>query len=115
MPELTVEQRVANGVWWLNANKPGWEALINLEALDIEEPCRCVIGQVFGDYHESLFGQPGRLAHQVAANHGFNSNPPTSPEYDGANEYAALEAEWIRVVEARRAGTEARREAATHG
>lgn len=53
MDELTIEQRVAAGAAWLDEHAPGWVAQIDLSSLDIEEPCNCILGQVYGHYFKS--------------------------------------------------------------
>lgn len=118
MPELTVEQRVANGMAWLDVNKPGWERRINLTTFDLTDPCLCVLGQVFGNYWGSPpvrvledLDDAGELAladHADAAARGFVNHPSHIDPYV---DMQALEAEWRRVIQAR----PTRREAATHG
>lgn len=115
MPELTVEQRVANGVEWLDVNKPGWEPTIDVGRLNLAAPCLCVLGQLFGDYWRSPLAARNHSAQIRAANLGFNAYPPPPVDdwddfYDRMSftDYEALNGEWIRVISARR-------EAATHG
>lgn len=33
---------------------PGWRARIRQGDLDIEDPCHCMMGQLFGDYNEFI-------------------------------------------------------------
>lgn len=47
MTELTITERVANGAAWLDENKPGWERIIELADLKLENTCQCVLGQLF--------------------------------------------------------------------
>jgi hypothetical protein len=43
----TITERVAAGAAWLDANRPGWVERIDLDTLDLGDPCRCVLGQDF--------------------------------------------------------------------
>lgn len=44
-----VEQRVARGMAWLDANVVGWERSIDLATLDMRDGCNCVLGQTLRD------------------------------------------------------------------
>lgn len=122
MPELTIEERVAAGAAWLDTNVPGWLDLMNLDRLKLDSDCHCILGQTFGDY----FRAP--LIEDVPAEDDLDA----CAEYDGEawplgfqssiiarivlsgfrlgraavkaadSEYAELEAEWRRLILARR-------------
>lgn len=47
---LTAEQRVTAGAAFLDQNRPGWDALINRDRLDINSARNCVLGQLDGSY-----------------------------------------------------------------
>lgn len=96
MSELTIEQRVAAGAEWLDKNRPTWILVIDLDILDISDSCRCVLGQVYGNYFRSpsearFVPDAGPF---VADDRGFS----------GVSRYAlrALTEEWCRVIAARR-------------
>lgn len=101
MSELTIEQRVAAGAEWLDANAPGWEAQIDLSSLDIEEPCNCVLGQVYGHYfrspqwarHSDVYVDGDYL--YTADQRGFNGSEEDMP---------ALNRAWFDLILDRRAG-----------
>lgn len=40
-----MKRRVSNGITWLDENRPGWLERIDLDALDLGSPCRCILGQ----------------------------------------------------------------------
>ena len=44
---LTTEERVANGIEWLDANVPDWRTKVDKETLNIGACETCVLGQVF--------------------------------------------------------------------
>jgi hypothetical protein len=108
MSELTIAERVAAGVAWLDENKPGWDSTVELRQLDLYSAEDCVLGQTFGDYWKSaLFADLDfrdtdddelhelvRQAHDRAGRLGFYV--PLSDSQD------SVLAEWIRVITARR-------------
>jgi len=87
---LTVENRVKNGVEWLNSVMPFWYREIDLCSLDIEKPDFCVIGQVFGSYID-IYRQ-GLNGTQIA-NMGF-----TVYYFYEEEKYEDLQDEWIKVI-----------------
>lgn len=49
-----VYERVARGADMLDKNRPGWEHQINLEILDMNDPYKCVLGQLQGEFFSGL-------------------------------------------------------------
>jgi len=45
-----LQQYVNNGCDYLDSKVADWHTNINLESLDISSCCRCVLGQLFGNY-----------------------------------------------------------------
>jgi hypothetical protein len=45
----TIAERVARGAALLDEREPGWWQRIDLGALDMDEPCECVLGQLATD------------------------------------------------------------------
>lgn len=107
----TIETRVARGAALLDEKLPGWVDRIDLDKLDIGNPCQCVLGQTWaGDVHpdsneylahaDDLFGHSwddDTGSNSVDIRHGFNAF--------WREDAAALAAEWRRVIEARRSGS----------
>lgn len=53
MSRQTIEQRVARGIALLNEKGPrGWRRRVRVTQLDMGDPCRCVLGQVFGRHDD---------------------------------------------------------------
>lgn len=52
--ELTVDERVRNGVAFLDEHVPGWREKVDPAALDQESVCRCVLGQLFGTWGKGV-------------------------------------------------------------
>ena len=47
----TIAERVARGAAYLDEREPGWWQRIDLDALDLAVPCKCVLGQLDGGRH----------------------------------------------------------------
>lgn len=104
----SIAQRVARGVALLDKERPGWwrtdiPAPIDLDALDLDVPCRCVLGQLFaGDvgnpddaYSVGLaeLGLGESLTHMSDYRHGFDGD---------ADNMRLLTYEWQQVITWRR-------------
>jgi hypothetical protein len=114
-----IPERVARGVALLDVMQPGWDQLIDLEALDLGSCTACIIGQVYAVDHassewpflsaaEHLAGQdlgPLLFNAPVLVEHGFTVVKPIDDE-DPEDEFAALDAEWARIVRERRGSAE---------
>jgi hypothetical protein len=93
-----IEDRVALGAAWLDEYREGWFNEVDLGQLILSSPCRCVLGQLYGEYMDApLVDIGGDVA---GADYGFNAYGH-SPERDA--EYVHLEDEWRRVITERRA------------
>lgn len=102
----TIEERVARGVEWLDCRIPDWwqTHTFNLDRFALADGCRCVVGQLApaGDYGEAILWRWFDLTDDLAFHLGFYAGEPG--ESDGIDaDYRALEAEWRRVITARRA------------
>lgn len=101
---LTVQQRVDNGIRWLDARDDlgTWEPCITRETLKMSNPCDCICGAIFGKEGDT----PGREKDQ----NGF-MRAKAMVEADGLNtidlgfssngapgDYAELKKEWLRRV-----------------
>lgn len=97
---VTMRQRVMRGAEWLDEFGPlRWREKINLRTFDMEHPCRCVLGQVYGDYYDAIEAHPAipggiSLSDDVSEweiDRGFNL-----PDGDDTNEdWDALERAWV--------------------
>ena len=83
------KKAAANGAALLDEESPGWETLIELEYLDIEDGRKCILGQVYGNYSHGKFAL--KLDARQAAEHGFlpNARPPQYVEEAWAEEVNA--------------------------
>lgn len=94
----TIEERIAAGAAWLDANRPGWVDRIDLDTLRLDNPCRCILGQEYGDFYTAPYEIRGVLG-EMATQLGFDAKLTD----DGAD-YAELTEAWQRLILARRAG-----------
>ena len=110
LDDLDIPGRVARGAALLDEKRPGWEAEINLNALDIDDCTTCVIGQLYRDHAgiysgayeigaDALLGPDG----SALADHGFNAIRGLDPD---DVEWGALTSEWKRVIQERRSAVE---------
>lgn len=109
LPSSEVPTRVAAGVAFLDEHRPGWwrPGNFDLDRFALADSCRCVIGQIYsaeqGCSYLSFDDAVGEgwldLSFELAEQLGFYCGPPS--QY--SDEYAELEAEWTRIIEARRA------------
>lgn len=107
----TIRTRVARGAALLDKTLADWDERIDLDRLDLESPCNCILGQEFTGHPEAngrewTAYEVGRdelfvnhdNPHRAAVEHGFDR--------DVWDSYGSLTAEWERVILARREGVE---------
>jgi len=99
---MSVQERVARGVRWLDGTRPGWRDALELWRLDIESATHCVLGQVFAEGAWVLGSSPSAGTEYEPdelflcapadwfADHGFLCDSQADKE--------ALEDEWHRVI-----------------
>jgi hypothetical protein len=113
----TVTERVAAGAGFLDEHDPEWWREIDLDELDLGSSYGCILGQrcpmevynrgELGDTRYTAMAKhlsgivSGRDADRWAAARGFQSGD-ADPDDEGDAEYAALTAEWKRVITERR-------------
>lgn len=105
--------RVKRGAAWLDANKPGWERVVSLPALDMASRYHCVLGQVFEqeaeaegycdgfEYGTELLPQARTAPDQRPVRLGFDIEG-TQP--DGFGDYSILHDLWVKEIGARLGG-----------
>jgi hypothetical protein len=100
----TIAERVAAGVSWLDWKLPGWweSHRIDLDLFDMTGDCRCVVGQLSPHHHygKAVSRSWLDLDEEMATEFGFWAG--VAEFSDNVAHYRALEAEWRRVIEARR-------------
>lgn len=99
----SIEERVTAGAAWLDEHRPGWWQRIDLETLDLGDPCKCVLGQEYGDFGVAPAEVAG--ASEPAVAFGFDVHSSwfgrVRTEADVEAECAALTAEWRWLIEQR--------------
>jgi hypothetical protein len=76
---------VRRGARLLDREAPGWERKIDLDTLDLEHTCNCVVGQVYGDYDEGIEQLDGD-AESHPERYGFDIDPAADYEYESLTE-----------------------------
>lgn len=112
MTELSIRERVKAGAELLDEKKPDWwkPDRINLDWLNLCDPCDCIGGQLFDDFDEFLFEMLAGDINSAAAL-GFTYSVPydsrTMPYVEFHRlvntDLEALDDEWRRVINDRRA------------
>lgn len=95
--------RVAKGVALLDEKRPGWERLLNLGALDIEDGNACVTAQLSGESDWLTGMRQLNLNMSSYTAHGFRADDEEAMEGDA---YATLNALWWDVIQGRRSAGE---------
>jgi hypothetical protein len=91
----TVAVRVAAGAAFLDEREPGWADRIDLDQLDLSSDCRCVLGQLHGDYGTGLDVLDVEFGTGASRGLGFNC---------AGGEFDELTAAWRELISRRRAG-----------
>lgn len=91
------EERARSGARILDAYEPAWPERIDCTRLNMLNPWRCVLAQVYGDYHQGLRALGIDVRDNVARStfaitHGF------SPGFDDGDRLAEA---WIAEAQAR--------------
>lgn len=92
-----VENRVAAGVEWLDANYPDWRSKVDVNEFDIESSCACVLGQLFepvavhSGFEYALNNKI--LTVEECTARGFDATPD-----DTTDDFRELQREWTRVL-----------------
>jgi len=97
----TVVERVAAGAAWLDATRPGWSDLIDLDRLELTSSNCCVLGQVFESYH--LAPGAGSAGFRAwSSDHGFTVSVGSAGARYWATDWAGLQDAWTSLIRGRR-------------
>jgi hypothetical protein len=112
----SIQERVAKGAAFLDGAMPGWRDAVEPDALEIEDSCRCVCGQVFSEHAEAVVTYDedgcasgyfsgfeyaiGRYAtsEDWAHDHGFAVSVWSGSARERMQQWKDLEREWRRVI-----------------
>jgi hypothetical protein len=83
----SIEDRVSNGVNWLNEAMPDWRSNIDIERLNLKNHVDCVLGQL-DLVDRFLFNE--RFNYE---GYGFDA------KHDLDHEYESLKEQWIHEIE----------------
>lgn len=68
---MNIEERVNNGIEWLDTNYPDWYSRVDFNKLRMEDCSGCVLGQLTGSYYKVVHCNLEYTGYW-AAQHGFN-------------------------------------------
>lgn len=97
-----LRRRAERGALLLDARLPGWHQRLNLNALRMANSCRCVLGQLHGNYGLGLDAveAPHFLREdargEFAVEHGFTL--PDEPDWWHADGWVLLRQAWAEEV-----------------
>lgn len=112
MPDTSIAERVLRGVAWLDQHDPGWwredapeyrdrnAQPIDLDRLDLGDPCGCIFGHRWGYYGHAPVGDTAAASLGCYSASALAADPATRAGV--VAEYAELTAEWRRVIRERR-------------
>jgi len=102
-----IARRVAKGAALLDEKRPGWDAAIDLAALDLGSCHLCVVGQLFGPEQEyGLDEGPFGYGLNALGIPRFREGEYGFDRHAIAEEFADITAEWRKLIVARRLAAE---------
>jgi len=102
----SISERVAAGAAWLDEHRPGWVDRIDLETLNLGDPCRCLLAQDFGEHFSDAVLAAGLGQGLSPSAIGFNVTYARGDEgfmWPTEREFDALTAAWRDLIRQRRA------------
>lgn len=87
------ETEIACGMALLDERRPGWRDEIDVKTLDLGSECNCILGQLDGDYLDSVLDMG--LGIGESRRYGFDIS---GHDRDEGAAYAALTAEWRQAL-----------------
>ena len=91
------EQQVQRGAVLLDALRPGWRKSISVDVLDLSSGCLCILGQIYGTFHEGLNRVCGSEDWDIRWNFSLEHGFDTYDDDDTA--CRALEQAWITALQ----------------
>jgi heterodisulfide reductase subunit B len=106
----TVTERVQKGAKFLDEHIANWIDGIDVSRFELGDSCNCILGQLFSEYIDGvrhLFPVvPLGKKYAIAKTLGFDVSTCCYDAYGrneyAANEYIALEKEWIKEIKKRK-------------
>lgn len=92
--------RAAAGAEFLDGQVPGWAGRVSLATLNLHDGCRCVLGQLGGDYFRMR--DDLHLSQDATVELGFALNTDDEDDRADWEDWAELDAAWAREIVRRR-------------
>lgn len=97
--EINMKESVNRGAELLDRVMPDWRSKINVDTLNMGSPADCILGQLYGLYHEGLY-KLGLTEGEDRFLNGFSyGGPETWHNYQSnSNEWTRLRELWIEKI-----------------
>lgn len=87
-PQLRyAEARVKKGAAHLDKRIPDWFEQVKIRPLDMKSGCRCVLGQLFGDYSPGAIGVASMSLDEMSEDERLGFDVPATIKYDESEPY----------------------------
>lgn len=94
LEDISIEDRVTNGIVLLDVTSPGWRDKVNIDDLNMRSGADCILGQIYGSYTDGVNALwsdwDSRDDAELDAKHGFDEGQNENQIYD------LLHREWVR-------------------
>lgn len=97
---LDLAKSAGQGAELLDTAVPGWHRVVHVATLDLGDPHRCVLGQLFGDYMSGVRALRIPIIEDVTLGFDMRIEEP-------AERIAALTQAWLAEINSRRAADRA--------
>ncbi len=101
---ISISERVQNGVNLLNDYAGDWFWMVNLDLLDITSPEECILGQLFGSFQNGTRDLGFSYDQYTQSLNGFEMVDSEYRSEHVASIQAQIEDEWRIAISALRAG-----------
>jgi hypothetical protein len=101
---ISISERVQNGVNLLNDYAGDWFWMVNLDLLDITSPEECILGQLFGSFQNGTRDLGFSYDQYTQSLNGFEMTHGEYTSESVASIQAQIEDEWRILISALRAG-----------
>lgn len=103
--QLEARARVDAACAHLDRRRPGWQYQIDLLTLDMQSPCRCIVGQLMNAPMGAMFSEGVRLLFPVPDHLDGSHGVPFGVDVgrcESHSSFQVLQEVWVEAIEARR-------------
>lgn len=95
-----IAEAAARGAAYFDEHEPGWFERIDAANLELSDPCGCIVGQLYGNFHSDV-GRVGSLRDA----HEFGLILEDESDEDAPSKWETLTAAWRDEIARRRLAT----------